>query len=272
MKEKIISAVIYILTTALGAFAYLYPLIDSSGHLVGITSRSNDLPLMMAVLLALCILVLIYEIQEVRLSTKIVALLGVLIAINATLRFIELALPVFGGFSPVFFLIMITGYIFGGRVGFLMGALTILVSALITGGIGPWLPNQMFTAGWVGMSATFVRRLAVWTGQENKRAEIWMLVVFGAVWGLLYGAITNLWFWPFLAGPGNQVFVPGSSLMTSLRNYGIYYLATSLIWDTGRAVGNVLLVLIFGKASLKVLRRFQKRFHFILENPAEVTP
>jgi energy-coupling factor transport system substrate-specific component len=269
VKEKLISAVIYILATLMGVFAYLYPLLETPGRFLGTNSRSNDLPLMMAFLLALCILVLIYEIQEIRLSTKIVALLGVLIAINATLRFIELALPVFGGFSPVFFLIIITGYIFGGRVGFLMGALTILVSALITGGIGPWLPNQMFTAGWVGMSAAFINRLTVKFHLENRHAEIWMLVGFGAFWGFMYGAITNLWFWPFLAGPGNQAYVAGSGLVASFKYYGIYYLATSLLWDTGRAIGNILLVLFFGTATLKVLRRFQSRFHFTVQETVE---
>lgn len=263
MKEKALNALIYFLVTFLGIFAYLYPLLSLSEESLAITARTNDLPLMMAVLLALCILVLIFEIQEMRLSTKLIALLGVLIAMNSVLRFIDLTLPILGGFSPVFFLILITGYVFGGRLGFLMGALTMLISALVTGGVGPWLPNQMFTAGWVGMSAVTTRRLVVWTHQENKPAEIWFLIILGVIWGFLYGAITNLWFWPFLSGPGNQVFNPGNSLLVSLRNYGIYYLATSLLWDTGRAIGNALLIFFFGKATLKVLRRFQKRFYFV---------
>ncbi|PKN85083.1 MAG: ECF transporter S component [Chloroflexi bacterium HGW-Chloroflexi-8] len=265
MKEKALNALIYILVTFLGIFAYLYPLLSlgSQNQNLSTTARTNDLPLMMAVLLALCILVIIFEIQEMRLSTKLIALLGVLIAMNSVLRFIDLTLPILGGFSPVFFLIMITGYVFGGRLGFLMGALTMLISALVTGGVGPWLPNQMFTAGWVGMSAVTIRRLVVWTNQENKPAEIWLLIILGVIWGFLYGAITNLWFWPFLSGPGNQVFNPGNSLLVSLRNYGIYYLATSLLWDTGRAIGNAVLIFFFGKATLKVLRRFQKRFYFV---------
>lgn len=272
MKDKLLSASIYLLTTALGVFAYIYPMLNIPVPGLSMATRKNDLPLMMALLLVVCILVLIFEIQQVRLSAKLIALLGVLIAINATLRFIELAIPVLGGFSPVFFLIILCGYVFGGRIGFLMGALSLFVSALVTGGVGPWLPNQMFTAGWVGMSATLVRRIILALRQEGKPAELWLLLFFGAFWGFLYGAITNLWFWPFLSAPGNQVFAPGANLLVSLRNYGIYYLATSLLWDTGRALGNAMLIFFFGRATLKVLQRFQRRFHFTFIPPSQVTP
>lgn len=263
MRDKILSAVIYILTTGLGIFAYIYPLLETSSQGMSTAGRQNELPIMMAMILTLCSVVLIYEIQQYRLNTKLIALLGILIAINSTLRFIDLTLPVLGGFSPIFFLILIVGYIFGGRMGFLMGTLTMVVSALITGGVGPWLPNQMLTAGWVGLSAALARRLVKLTNQENKAGEIITLVVFGFLWGYLYGAITNLWFWPFLVGPSNQSFSPGSGLGTSLRNYGIFYLATSLLWDTTRAIGNILLLIFFGKATIQVLRRFQNRFYFV---------
>lgn len=263
MKEKLLTGIIYFLTTGLGIFAYLYPLLETSNQGILSSNRQNELPIMMAMILALCSIVLIYEIQQYRLNTKLIALLGILIAINSTLRFIDLTLPVLGGFSPVFFLILITGYVFGGRMGFLMGSLTMLVSALITGGVGPWLPNQMLTAGWVGLSSALARRLVLLTHQENKPFEWIILLIFGFVWGYMYGAITNLWFWPFLSGPSNQQFVPGSSFTMAMRNYGIFYLATSLIWDTTRAIGNILLILFFGKATIKVLRRFQKRFYFV---------
>ena len=263
MKEKLLTGLIYLLTTGLGIFAYIYPLLETSDQGILSSNRQNELPIMMAMILALCSIVLIYEIQQYRLNTKLIALLGILIAINSTLRFIDLTLPVLGGFSPVFFLILITGYVFGGRMGFLMGSLTMLVSALITGGVGPWLPNQMLTAGWVGLSAALARKLILLTRQENKPAEWIILLIFGFLWGYLYGAITNLWFWPFLSGPSNQQFTPGSNILVSMRNYGVFYLATSLLWDTTRAIGNILLVLFFGRATIKVLRRFQKRFSFV---------
>ena len=263
MKEKLLAGVIYILTTSLGVFAYIYPLLETTTQRLSSSNRQNELPLMMAMILALCTVVLIFEIQQYRLNTKLIALLGILIAINSVLRFIDLTLPVLGGFSPVFFLILVTGYVFGGRMGFLMGTLTMLVSALITGGVGPWLPNQMLTAGWVGLSAALARRIVKLFRMDGKPGELVVLILFGFLWGYLYGAITNLWFWPFLAGPANQSFTAGSNLATSLRNYGVFYLGTSLIWDTTRAIGNILLLVFFGKATIQVLRRFQNRFYFV---------
>ncbi len=259
MKDRFLTILIYLLTTGLGVFAYLYPLLGTAS---ASAARQNDLPLMMAVLLSLCLLVLIYEIQEWRLNNKLIALLGVLIAMNAILRFFEMALPVFGGFSPVFFLIILTGYVFGARMGFLMGAFTMLVSALITGGVGPWLPNQMFTAGWVGMSACVVRQLVICSKIKHPKVELLLLGGFGLLWGFGYGAITNLWFWPFIAGPQEQSFSTALGLIQTLKNYSVYYLATSAFWDLGRAIGNLVMIWVFGLAALKALRRFQTRFNF----------
>ncbi len=101
------------------------------------------------------------------------------------------------GFSAIFVLPVLAGYAYGPTFGFLLGALSLLVSALIGGGVGPWLPYQMFATGWMGMLSGFLpnmRRLGKW--------EPVILAVWGGALGLLFGAIMNIWFWPFLAGGG----------------------------------------------------------------------
>jgi energy-coupling factor transport system substrate-specific component len=193
-------------------------------------------------------------------SAKFVALLGVLVSINAVLRFAETGIPGPGGFSPIFFLIILTGYVFGGGFGFLMGALTLLVSAIVTGGMGPWLPGQMLAAGWVGLSSPLVRPLARLLDVEGQRGEALLLTVFAAAWGFAFGFIMNLWFWPFLSGPANQYWAPGISMSSTLQRYFAFYLTTSLVWDIIRAAGNVILTLAFGAPTLRALRRFQLRF------------
>lgn len=233
--------------------------------------------MVMTLLLGLCLLVLLFEVQGPMVNTKVLAVLGILVAINSALRFIETAIPGPGGFTPIFFLIILVGYVYGGRVGFLMGALTLLVSALITGGVGPWLPAQMFTAGWVGMSTPVLNRLVRWLGHKQSvggpsslNPEIIILACFGLLWGFLYGAIMNLWQWPFIIGPQNQAFVAGSGLLTTLQHYLAFYMVTSLIWDAIAALGNVILILAFGAPAIKALRRFQKRFEFSYQPIATV--
>ena len=86
-----------------------------------------------------------------RLASGRLALLAALAAIDAALR-LALVNGV-GGFSPIFLLVICAGYEFGASYGFLVGAFSLLVSALVTGGIGPWLPYETFAVGWVGASS-----------------------------------------------------------------------------------------------------------------------
>jgi energy-coupling factor transport system substrate-specific component len=271
MRSRLISLAIYMSATLSGMLVLLYPFfLPAVSQQAGFgTLRVGQMPMMMTLLLGLCLMVLLFEAQGPMVNTKLIALLGILVAINSALRFIETAIPGPGGFTPIFFLIILVGYIFGGRVGFLMGALTLLVSALVTGGVGPWLPAQMFTAGWVGMSTpllhpmvrAFIRRQTK-QGARNINPEILLLAVFGLLWGFLYGAIMNLWQWPFIIGPQNQSYAAGLGLLATLQRYLAYYLVTSLVWDAIAAIGNVLLIFTFGEPALRALRRFRQRFEF----------
>lgn len=281
MKSRLFSLAIYLAATISGLLVLLYPFfLPAISTQSGFgTFRAGEMPAMMTLLLGLCLLVLLLEAQGPMMNTKLIALLGVLVAINSALRFIETAMPGPGGFTPIFFLIILVGYVFGGRVGFLMGALTLLVSALVTGGVGPWLPGQMFTAGWVGMSTPLLRPIihTLMAKPHQRRAsainpEIIVLAIFGLMWGFLYGAIMNLWQWPFIAGPQGQSWAPGSGFLVTLQRYLAFYLVTSLVWDVIAAAGNALLVLAFGAPALKALRRFQLRFSFSYTPETDTLP
>lgn len=264
MRERLLSIAIYGLTTLIGLVAFLYPffrpVVGASGGMQA--AHATDAPFVLSLLVGLCFVVLLLEVQGQAVSAKLVALLGVLVSINSLLRFVEVAIPGPGGVSPIFFLIIVTGYVYGGRFGYLMGALTLVASALITGGVGPWLPYQMLTAGWVGLTASLCRPLVRTLRGENQWREVVVLAGFGALWGFLYGAIMNIWFWPFVTGPAAQYWEPGVSLREVLERYAAFYVATSLIWDGFGAAGNVLLVSVFGLPTLRALRRFQRRFAF----------
>lgn len=263
MRDRLLSLGIYALSTALGVAAFLYPFFlpavqpEAMGQ-----AHGSDAPLLLTALVVVCFGAVLVEVQSQAGSAKMVALLGILVSMNALLRFVEVAIPGPGGFSPIFFLIVVTGYVFGGRFGFLMGALTLLVSALITAGMGPWLPYQMFTAGWIGMSAPLCRPVVRVTRGQGRWREVAVLAFFGGIWGLVYGSVMNLWFWPYASGPVEQHWQAGSSWMDGVTRYAAFYLATSLVWDVFRLVGNVALTLAFGLPTLRALRRFQQRFAF----------
>jgi energy-coupling factor transport system substrate-specific component len=146
--------------------------------------------------------------------------------------------------------------------------LTLLVSAFLTGGLGPWLPYQMLGAGWVGLTAGWLPK------PVEIRTRVIVLAGFGALWGFLYGALLNLWFWPFSApGAGADAGLywnPGLGVTAAAGRYIRFYAVTSLGYDLARAAGNVVLTLVLGAPLLLVLERFQARFDWRPWNPATV--
>jgi energy-coupling factor transport system substrate-specific component len=195
-------------------------------------------------------------VQGQAVSAKVVAALGLLVATTSILRFVETAVPGPAGFSPIFVPILLAGYVFGARFGFLMGTLTLLTSALVTGGVGPWLPYQMFAAGWVGLTAGWLPHL------QRPAAVLTLLLLFGFVWGMAYGLILNLYFWPFIIGDPAMSWEATTGWQESLSRYATFYLATSLYWDVTRAAGNVLLLLVVALPTIRALARFRDRFQF----------
>ena len=265
--HRVLSSAIYAFSAAIGVLAFVYPffLDTRATGLLGI-AHGQDAPLVTTALVGLSLVALLVELQGQAISAKMVATLGVLVAITSVLRFIEVAVPMPGGFSPIFAPIILAGYVFGGRFGFLMGIFAMLTSALITGGVGPWLPYQMFAAGWIGLTASWLRKIPKPNAQSsNWGVGLWdlgFLSLFAFTWGLLFGAIMNVYFWPFAVGTAGQTWRPGIGLGETLARYAAFYAVTSLGWDLVRAVGNVALILLLGAPTIRALTRFQRRFHF----------
>lgn len=248
--------VVFGLICLLGVIAFLYPFFLGRAETGFTQAHATTAPIFFALLGPALLVLLIAELSAGRLNTRMVAILGVLTGVVAILR-----LPAGPADSPTFFfLIILIGYTYGSRFGFLIGTLALLVSALLTGGVGPWLPFQMFVSGWMGMSAGFLAPLGR-RFRPGEWGEVMLLGGFGYVWGFLFGALMNLWFWPF-APPGELGWLPGSGLAATIQQYFRFYIVTSLAWDAVRALGNVILIALLGRVVLKELRRFRERFWF----------
>ncbi len=258
MLGRLVRGLPVALTSLVGIVAFLWPFWSpvTQGQ-ADATSHAQDAPLVTALVVGLCVIVALADRTQM-LNSKSVALLGVLCAINAALRLVSNFFPMPGGFTLVFVLIILVGYVFGARMGFLMGTFSLLASALITGGVGPWLPFQMIASAWVGMTAGWLPKSLV----PNTKHQAVMLAAFGLVWGMVFGAVMNLYFWPFVAGAPDQYYQPGLGVGEILKRYAAFYLVTSLWYDAARAVGNAVLIVALGPALIKTLQRFKRRLNF----------
>ena len=206
---------VYSLMVVIGAGAFLYPFWLPATALTS-QAHNGDAPLVAAVVGALVVAAVMLEVRRGTMNGATIAILGMLAACAGLLRLIDLP----GGGSGIFFLIVLAGAAFGPRFGLLLGLCAMAVSAIITGGIGPWLPFQMLALGWMGAGAGFVGLL---TQRWDPRLEVVGLAVYGWVWGFLYGAIMNLWFWPFERGgaldwhPGLEPRRDAAPLLAVLR-------------------------------------------------------
>ena len=287
------TTIVLTVTSLIGVAAFLSPfwLARAQTASADRTAHGSDAPLLFAVIGVLCLIVLLVETGGgADPDAKRVALLGVLVAANAALRL----LPGILGASPIFFLPICVGFVWGPSFGFLLGAASIAASALLTGGIGPWLPFQMMTLGWVGLTAGVVGSLTPQPpllclaakergsnddvgaitpkGQSPAPAQssvlspqsFVLLAAFAAAWGFGFGAIMNLWFWPFAApaspAESGLYWAPGLGLGETVRRYLVFYGATSAVYDAFRAAGNVAMFALFGRPVLLLLFRFRDRF------------
>ncbi len=245
------AAATLVATSLVGLVAFLWPFLARPGS--GL-SHNADAPWLFVLLIALLAALVVAELSDGGLDAKTVAVLGVLAAAGGALRVLGAGTA---GLEPMFFLLVVAGRVLGRGVGFVLGALAVLVGAFLTGGVGPWAPFQMIAAGWVGFGAGCLPR-------AGGRTERVMLAGYGMVVGLLFGLLMNLWFWPFIASgaPAGMGFVPGDPVSANLSRYGTFYLATSLGWDLPRGVLTAVLVMVAGRPVLASLRRGTRRAAF----------
>jgi hypothetical protein len=183
-----------------------------------------------------------------------VALLGVLAAVGAAVRIAGTGV---GGVEAVFVVLILAGRAYGARFGFLLGMLTIALSSVLWGGLGPWTPFQAFACGWVAAGAGLLPRIRAGSPRAARRWELLMLVAYGIVASYAFGLIMNFWFWPFAVGADTGIsYAAGAPLGQNLASFGLYSLVTStLTWDTVRAITTTIGILLVGPAALAALRR-----------------
>lgn len=224
--------------------AFLWPLVAAA---IPAQAQAAVGPIALA-LAPLAVLAVLAALDTTVRSAQTLALLAVLAAIGAAVRIASTGV---GGVEALFVLLILAGRAYGARFGLLLGTASVGLSALLWGGVGPWLPFQMFACAWVAAGAGLLPR------RVRGGAEIAMLVGYGAAAAYAFGLIMNMWFWPFAVGAGTSIsYVPGAPLPQNLGNFLVYSFVTSTVsWDTVRALTAIVGISLVGRTVLRSLRR-----------------
>lgn len=168
-------------------------------------------------------------------SSKELAVLAVMIALSVAGRFLFAFIP---GFKPVTAITIIAALYLGKESGFAIGALSALLSNFYFGQ-GPWTPFQMLAWGLIGfLAGLFAKPL--------KRMKI-PLYLFGALMGLLYSAILDLW---------TTVWIDGTFTLTRYAAMLIAALPTTL----GYVISNIIFLLFLTIPIGEKLERIRTKY------------
>lgn len=208
--------------------------------LLGFSIRWSDnylLPSFGLILVGILYTLSRFETRKV--EAKELVLLAVLAAIAAVGRIPFASIP---SVQPTTFVIMMSGLVFGAESGFMIGAVAALASNMILGQ-GPWTPWQMVAWGLVGMSAGLL-------GKTRFMASVWGRIIFGVIWGFLFGWIMNLWSLLAFTQSGTPLTIDAFSI----------YLASSALYDLMHSGSNVIFLVLFGEGWMKILTRFKRKY------------
>ncbi len=184
------------------------------------------------------IIILLYQLEKSSFNARQISLAAALTAFAAAGRMITGVGMLF--LQPTMFLPLITGWVMGAKMAFLVGAMTPLVANFFMGQ-GPWTPFQMLAWGLIGLSGALLKHICPGAGSVH-------LTLMSCVWGYLYGAIMDIWQWAAFMHP------------LTLKGYLALWLA-GFSFDSMRAVGNLFFCGVLGAQTVKILTYYQKKMN-----------
>ena len=241
------SRLVLLLTSVVSGLGFIWPFF--------VTQRQGH-PQWLFLIAAPCALLLLsISVSNQELDSKSIALLAVLSALIAALRPMGTGAV---GIEPMWFVLIMAARVFGPSFGFLLGALSMFISALITAGLGPWLAYQSFAAGWIGLGVVLIpKRLKGWP-------EILSLATYGILAAEFFGIAMDLQFWPWALGADSQLsYRAGAPFASNLAHFITYHFLSSMAWDIPRAIFTASLIVVTGKPVLHTLRRAYTKAAFL---------
>ena len=229
-KRTVAAAVAILLFIPLTIFAGIFYLEDRHYNLVAL-----------AVLIE-CMLPFFLVFEGRKPKPRELVTIAVLCAIGIAGRSLFFMLP---QFKPVLALTVIAGVAFGGEVGFLVGAVTMLTSNMLFSQ-GPWTPWQMFAMGIIGFLAGVLFKKG-WI--RRTRGSLSVFGAFTAV--IVYGGIMN---------PAAAIMMSSETVKwkTILACY-----VTGLPMDLVHAFGTVIFLMLAAEPMLEKMDRIKIKYGLV---------
>ena len=140
--------------------------------------------------------------------------------------------------KPISALTIITGIYLGGETGFLVGAMTAVLSNFYFGQ-GPWTAFQMLAWGLIGLVAGIL-------SDPLKRSRVFLLI-YGAAAGLMYSFIMDIWtvLW-YAEGFDIKLYIAA--------------LGTAIPYTASYVISNVLFLSLLAKPFGEKLQRIKNKY------------
>jgi energy-coupling factor transport system substrate-specific component len=177
---------------------------------------------------------------------KVIALVAALAALAVVGRLAFAAIP---NVKPTTDIVLFAGYALGPVPGFMVGAVTALVSNVFLGH-GPWTVWQMVAWGGVGVGGALLARAA----GHRELGRVPLAIACGLA-GLAFGAFMDVYQWTLAAEQTLPTYVAVS--------------VSSLAYNLAHAFGNVVFCLLIGPVFIRALRRYRRRFEVSWAQPAQ---
>ena len=226
------------LILVLGVVCYIAPF-AFEGSFIDPNTGAGSWGIVSLIFLALTLGAVFFEFENRASSAKQIALIAMLGTVSALSRIPFAALM---NFQPCTFFIICSGYVFGPMSGFMVGAVTPIISNIFLGQ-GPWTAYQIFTWGLTGLLSGVIGWFTI--SQPGLRKTV--LMAYGTLAGIMYAMIINIWFWAMYLYPH------------TLNTYkGALY--TAALWTVSHSLANVVFMWLFGNRVIQLLERFKRRF------------
>lgn len=204
------------------------------------TLLKNKHFLLFSFMLLLCsILPAYWRFEREPLKTQTLMFLAILIALAVAGRVPFASLP---SVQAASFVIILGGISLGPELGFVTGSTTALVSNMFLGQ-GPWTPWQMFAWGLMGLSAGLI-------GRTQLRHRVIPMLIFGGVWGFVYGWIMDLWFALAYVNP------------LTVKSFILVFTASAGL-DLVHGLSNVVLIALLYRSWEKLIDRLNRKYDFL---------